>query len=72
MGHAIGLRHEDAHPERTCDDFAEPISDARAVGGYNPESIMSRCFYRNFDYEKGKLSFNQEDIETINTLYSDL
>lgn len=72
MGHAIGLRHEDAHPERTCDDFAESISSARAVGRYNAQSIMSRCFYRNFDYENGKLSFNKGDVETINSLYSNL
>ena len=70
MGHAIGLRHEDAHPGRTCDDFEEAISDAQTVGPYNAQSIMSRCFYRNFDYEKGKLFFNEGDIDTINKLYT--
>ncbi|MGE0172882.1 MAG: hypothetical protein AB7T49_08860 [Oligoflexales bacterium] len=72
MGHAIGLRHEDAHPDRTCNTFEEPLGNDEPITGYNPDSVMSRCFYRNVDYNTGTLNFNQGDIEGIAKAYEHL
>ncbi|NBW81481.1 hypothetical protein EBR21_06975 [bacterium] len=76
FGHAIGLRHEDAHPERTCDDFAEQPGDMpgglQVVSGYNPFSFMSRCYYRTFNYNLSVVDPNAKDIEGINKLYADV
>lgn len=75
FGHAIGLRHEDAHPERTCDDFAEQPGDApgefRVVSAYNPFSFMSRCYYRTFNFNLSIIYPNAKDVEGINILYAD-
>ena len=72
MGHAIGLRHEDAHPGRTCDTFEEPLGNDEAVTKYNFNSVMSRCFYRNFDYDQGTLAFNKGDVKGIAKAYKHL
>lgn len=69
IGHALGLRHEDAHPAKTCLDFHEELGDSIVVTGYNPTSFMSRCFYRTFDYDSGVLLPNKEDVKGINVLY---
>jgi hypothetical protein len=75
FGHVIGLRHEDAHPERTCDDFAELPGDApgefRVVSAYNPFSFMSRCYYRTFNFNLSIIYPNAKDVEGINLLYAD-
>ena len=70
LGHSLGLRHEDAHPQKTCSNFHEELGDSIVVSDYNPESFMGRCFYRNFDYESSLLLPNDLDIEGINKLYS--
>jgi hypothetical protein len=74
LGHALGLRHEDAHPERTCDDFAEQPGDMPGellvVSAYNPFSFMSRCYYRTFNYNLSVVYPNAKDIEGINLLYA--
>lgn len=76
FGHALGLRHEDAHSQRTCDDYAEDKGtgpDAAAdITAYNPFSFMSRCYYRTFNYNLGTLMPNQRDIEGLNVLHSQL
>jgi hypothetical protein len=72
FGHAIGLGHEDAHPDRTCETFAEDIGYDDAVSSYNPDSVMSRCYYRNVDYNKQTLNFNQGDIDGIAAAYKHL
>jgi hypothetical protein len=69
IGHALGLRHEDAHPEKTCLDFHEELGDSKVVTKYNPTSFMSRCFYRTFDYDSGVLLPNEQDLNGINLLY---
>ena len=75
FGHVIGLRHEDSHPERTCDDFAEQPGDApgefKVVSAYNPFSFMSRCYYRTFNFNFSIIYPNAKDVEGINLLYSD-
>jgi hypothetical protein len=73
LGHVLGLRHEDAHPDRTCDLFGEDLRDDSAVvSEYNPTSFMSRCYYRSFNYDLGLVVPNALDIAGINTLYRDL
>lgn len=70
MGHAIGLRHENVHPDNTCVAFDENLEwGDQVVTPYNPESFMQRCFYRNFDYEKDIVWPNKADIEGINKIY---
>jgi hypothetical protein len=76
FGHALGLRHEDAHSQRTCDDYAEDkgtgANAATDVTAYNPFSFMSRCYYRTFNYNFGTLMPNQRDIDGLNVLHSKL
>ena len=73
FGHALGLRHEDAHSERTCDDYAEDKGTgpdaATDVTAYNPFSFMSRCYYRTFNYNVETLMPNQRDIDGLNVLH---
>lgn len=70
MGHAIGLRHENVHPDNTCVAFDENLEwGDKVVTPYNPGSFMQRCFYRNFDYENGIVWPNKGDIEGINKIY---
>ncbi|NBO38206.1 hypothetical protein EBU99_06455 [bacterium] len=70
FGHAIGLRHEDAHPEALCPQFDEDMEAGdEKIGPWNKTSFMERCFYRNYDYEKGLVWPNELDIQGINTLY---
>ena len=74
FGHALGMRHEDAHSEATCTEFAEERGSgpgaAVDVTPYNFSSFMSRCYYRPYDYEKGYVLPNDADIEGINSLYA--
>jgi hypothetical protein len=73
LGHVLGLRHEDAHPERTCDNYAEDLrDDTLVVSQYNPFSFMSRCYYRTFNYNLGLVLPNALDIKGLNILYKDL
>jgi hypothetical protein len=69
LGHALGLRHEDAHPNRTCDTFSEDLSGDRVITDYNPFSFMSRCYYRTFNHNLSLILPNQRDAEGINKLY---
>jgi hypothetical protein len=73
FGHALGLRHEDAHSQRTCDDYAEDKGtgpDAAAdITAYNPFSFMSRCYYRTFNYNVATLMPNKRDIDGLNVLH---
>ncbi len=73
FGHALGLRHEDAHTKATCDDFAESPGvgpgAAQDITPYNPFSFMSRCYYRNFNYDLGPLLPNERDIQGLNVLH---
>jgi len=70
IGHAIGLRHENVHPDNTCVSFDENLEwGDQIVTPFNPNSFMQRCFYRDFDYEKGIVWPNKEDIEGINKVY---
>lgn len=68
MGHALGLLHEDVHPESTC-EVEETIGDGVPVSNYNDLSIMSRCYYRDYHYQNGTLGMNDEDILGINKAY---
>lgn len=72
LGHVLGLRHEDAHPERTCDTFPEDLDGSQVVTGYNPFSFMSRCYYRTFNFNLSAILPNQRDIEGINALYANM
>lgn len=70
LGHAIGLRHENSHPENTCVGYNENLEwGDNVVGSYNPGSFMQRCLYRNFDYDKGLVWPNDQDIAGINKIY---
>ena len=69
LGHALGLRHEDAHPNRTCDTFSEDLGEDRVITDYNPFSFMSRCYYRTFNHNLSLILPNQRDTEGINKLY---
>ncbi|MEN9809837.1 MAG: Astacin [Pseudomonadota bacterium] len=70
FGHAIGLRHENVHPDNTCVGFDENLEwGDNIVTPYNPGSFMQRCFYRNFDYETGIVWPNEGDLEGINRIY---
>lgn len=70
FGHAIGLRHEDAHSQNKCAAFDEnPKPGDIQIGPWNPTSFMERCFYRNFDYAQGIVWPNELDIKGINTRY---
>ncbi|MEY3901685.1 MAG: Dual-action metallo-peptidase [Pseudomonadota bacterium] len=70
MGHAIGMRHEDAHSDNKCTAFDEnPLPGDVQIGPWNPASFMERCFYRNFNNEKGIVWPNELDIAGINERY---
>lgn len=70
FGHAIGMRHEDAHSNNKCEEFDEQLYPGDVqIGPWNPTSFMERCFYRNFDYEKGIVWPNDLDIAGINKRY---
>ena len=70
FGHAIGMRHEDAHSNNKCEKFDEdPLPGDVQIGPWNPTSFMERCFYRNFNYEKGIVWPNELDIAGINKRY---
>jgi len=70
IGHAIGLRHENVHPDNTCVAFDENLEwGDQVVTPFNPNSFMQRCFYRNFDYENGIVWPNKEDVDGINRVY---
>lgn len=73
FGHALGLRHEDAHTEATCDDFAEEPGvgpgAAKDITPYNAFSFMSRCYYRSFNYNLGPLLPNERDLQGLNVLH---
>lgn len=70
MGHVLGLMHEDAHPDVACPDFKEEPHPEFVVTPYNPFSIMSRCFYRSYNYDLGYIRPNIKDIEGINKFYA--
>ncbi|MEZ4741321.1 MAG: hypothetical protein R3B45_02555 [Bdellovibrionota bacterium] len=73
FGHALGLRHEDSNPQRTCNDYAEDIGeDDVTISSYDPDSMMSRCLYRNYDNDKGPVEISNGDIEAINNAYQHL
>jgi hypothetical protein len=70
FGHAIGMRHEDAHSQNKCAAFDENLAPGDVqIGPWNPTSFMERCFYRNFDYEKGIVWPNGLDIAGLNKMY---
>lgn len=70
FGHAIGLRHEDAHSDNQCVAFDEnPLPGDVQIGPWNPTSFMERCHYRNFDYDTGIVWPNELDIQGINQRY---
>jgi hypothetical protein len=69
FGHALGLRHEQARPDRgTCSVVNEDLNtdglDGRPLWAYDPDSVMNYC--REPEIEP-KLSSG--DILAINTLY---
>jgi hypothetical protein len=70
FGHAIGMRHEDAHSQNKCAAFDENLAPGDIqIGPWNPTSFMERCFYRNFNYEKGIVWPNGLDIAGLNKMY---
>ncbi|NBX18785.1 MAG: hypothetical protein EBR09_15635 [Proteobacteria bacterium] len=72
FGHAIGMRHEDAHSDNKCTEFDESKSlrpNDVVIGPWNPTSFMERCFYRKFNYENGIVWPNELDISGINKRY---
>lgn len=69
FGHALGYDHEDKHPDRQCQEFAEPLGRDNIVGPYNPFSFMSRCYYRNYNHNLGILRPNENDIKHFNSAH---
>ncbi len=81
FGHAVGLRHEHAHPESECDLFNEDLrrpglpQDARAVTPYDRNSIMNYCRFAtsreeyNPELNSKIFHFSPGDIATINKGY---
>jgi hypothetical protein len=69
FGHVLGLKHEDAHPDSTCVEYDEPMRNAIVVSAYNPFSFMSRCYYRNFNYNLGIVSPNAMDLIAMQKMY---
>ena len=65
FGHAIGLRHEDSHPDSTCESFDENLGTGIPIGSYDERSAMNRCFYRSVDYNVDVVPFSQGDQETF-------
>jgi hypothetical protein len=65
FGHALGLRHEMAHPENGCTQFDEELDpegyDGEPLWSYDSSSIMSYC---NWNVVVGV-----GDIQALNTLY---
>jgi hypothetical protein len=69
MGHVLGLKHEDGHPDTACSEFKEGAKSEDLVTPYNPFSIMSRCYYRSYNYNLGYILPNAKDIEGLNAFY---
>jgi len=43
FGHALGIQHEQAHPDSTCADDETLISGAVAATPYDPDAVMNYC-----------------------------
>lgn len=43
FGHALGIQHEQAHPDSTCSDTESLISGAVAATAYDPDAVMNYC-----------------------------
>lgn len=70
LGHAIGLKHESLHSKSDCASLGENMKDTDIeVSNYNKNSVMNRCHYRSYDYNKGQLGFNDDDIIGISAAY---
>lgn len=80
LGHAVGLVHEHAHPEETCDSFDQRIKESEVVvGEYDEKSIMNYCLFAYRDssnqvlyldsLNETPLTFSENDIEVIDSLY---
>lgn len=69
FGHAVGLYHENTHPDSDCTDWPE-VGPRRAVTDFVKDSFMNRCYYRRTNYEVSPLSMSQGDIDGINKTYS--
>jgi hypothetical protein len=77
FGHALGLRHEDAHPDSTC-SFKESLDltdtqgaahDGEPLGAFDPESIMSYCKTNPTMRGQTKPSISDGDLHKLNVLY---
>ncbi len=69
FGHAVGLYHENTHPDSDCIHDPE-TAPRRAVTGFVRDSFMNRCYYRKATYSNGPVTMSQGDIEGINKTYS--
>jgi hypothetical protein len=64
FGHALGLRHEHAHEQSTC-EFEEPLDqsvfDGESIFAFDSSSVMSYC--------SGGAVLSNGDIRSLHTLY---
>lgn len=70
FGHALGLRHEQVHPDSTCstEEVLDPVEhglDGEPLWAYDPSSIMNYCNGDMFTAPK----LSAVDVRTINSLY---
>lgn len=63
FGHAIGIMHEHARPDSTCNDFDGPNDEFIEYGAYDPDSVMNYCN----DADDPELSAG--DVATARFLY---
>jgi hypothetical protein len=78
FGHAIGLRHEQAHPDETCataqeeidqvDDFGT-VHDGEPFGAYDSQSMMNYCASYPAMHAQTSPKLSAGDIIGINSLY---
>jgi len=72
IGHALGLLHEQAHPQTKCD--AEPFDPLvmQTVGDYDPQSIMDYCHLGKRVFKGlAPVELSAGDIAGIDAIYGD-
>jgi hypothetical protein len=78
FGHALGLRHEQAHPDELCPDQEElldvvdnlgTVHDGEPLGAFDADTIMNYCQLDNAIHASSSPTLSPGTVVGINTLY---
>lgn len=71
VGHLVGMRHSQAHPDSSC-GFEENLMGASVRGPYDPQSIMNYCNGGTFSYASNTRRLSAGDLGGLWLVYGAL